>query len=743
MPVRDWGLVLCFKRYLQTVNPLKIVVFLCLAFAACVTLPDQTLELYRYTAQALAESYASVGASRSHFGDTQGLIGLVVLATSVLLLSLVFLVLAAYVHTLHVSHPPDDNQFSASPFSTIACVPGLAVAAGLILALPDPHAENVNEVMLTGARLSFAKDFLSSDRIEQLSQRYVEAQLQVNWWLYFMAVVCGAIALGMFFLSRLCLRTLLTLTARTKATPLLVMGFGLPVVLSIIFVLSPVWFARTLSSFGVLCLFFATASLLLAALALLESRARMPLLFLLIVCAVIFSVFGLNDNHTIRTTRTSKDDRTLLLPQRAISDGFTQWLDGRKDRDRYDTYPVYIVATEGGGIYAAFRTASFLASLQDRCPRFSQHVFAISSVSGGSVGAAVFNGLTRKIKQSDERFKAGSGCRKKGENVGGLFFTDVAEEIFQDDFLAPVLGAFLFPDFLQRFLFFPIKQFDRSIALEKSIEESWAAKVQYYYTRFKDRWIDERNPLSASFSTSWSPQTDAPALLINTTEVGSGRGRIISPFLVNTNEFSSFPLPNSAGTNQHSHDISMSTAAVLSARFPWLTPPGSFRTTSTASKNASPLNVQLVDGGYFDNSGVTLALTVIREIEAAVAKLSPSPKIQITLIVLTSAGFGDPSGLVSDYFAPFQTLLSTRSARGEIAVKEAKRVFATSVAARSPFRSLGEVELRGYGYPLPLGWRLSPITRLLILGQSGNAVGCQQDGGSKCLLENITDELNR
>jgi hypothetical protein len=349
MPVGDWGPIQCFKRYFHTLNPLKIVLFLFLAFAACVTLPDQTLELYRYTAQALAESYASAGVSRSHFEDTQGLIGLIVLATTLLLLSFVLLALAAYIYRIHASHNSGDSQFSASAFSTIACAPALAVGAGLVFASADFHAENVKEVMLTGARLSFAKDFLASERINQLAQRYVEAQLQVNWWLCFMAAVCLAIALGLFFLSRLCLRTLLVFAYRTRALPLFIFGFGLPIVLSVVFVLSPVWFARTLSSFGVLCLFFATASLLLAAIALLESWAKTPLLFLAIVSAVAFGVFGLNDNHTIRTIRPSEGSQSSLLPPRTIAEGFAQWFNGRRDRDRYDTYPVYIVATEGGG----------------------------------------------------------------------------------------------------------------------------------------------------------------------------------------------------------------------------------------------------------------------------------------------------------------------------------------------------------------------------------------------------------
>ena len=58
-------------------------------------------------------------------------------------------------------------------------------------------------------------------------------------------------------------------------------------------------------------------------------------------------------------------------------------------------YPVFVVAVSGGGIYAASSAATFLAELQDECSRFGQHVFVISGVSGGAVGATLFNALTR------------------------------------------------------------------------------------------------------------------------------------------------------------------------------------------------------------------------------------------------------------------------------------------------------------------------------------------------------------
>jgi hypothetical protein len=763
MSTQRLGLVLYIKGYFHTLNPLKIVVFLILLFAAFVTIPDQTLELYRYTAQALAESYSSQGPDRLHFQDPQGLVGFIIIVTSVVLLSLVFLGLTTFLFALHDSNNSAqlDTRFSPSAFATIACAPCLAVGVGLMLAVVDLNAPKIHpnaalklqDVLMTGARLSYAKDIKSWELIEKLSKVDVEAQLQVNAWLYDMAAMLVAVALALFILSRIFLRRPIKLgDAGASDIPLYVIGFGMPIVLSIVFVLTPIWLPKMLSSFGILCLFFATASLFLAALALAEARARMPLLFLLIVCGVIFSAFGLNDNHAVRTIQPSTGSQSVRLQPLTIAEGFTQWLNARNREDlaHYDSYPVYVIAAEGGGIYAAFRTATFLATLQDLCPRFSQHLFAVSSVSGGSVGAAVFNGLTRKIKQGHERFQSGSGCRKPSDNAGGLFFTDVAEEILKDDFLSPALGAFLFPDFLQRFLFFPVRQFDRSIALENSLEDAWDQNARYYYERFKEEWVDQQNPLSESYNASWNRKGDAPALFINTTEVASGRGRVIAPFLVETEEFSSFPLFSSSGANQPAVDITLSTAAVLSARFPWLTPPGSFRAPvsprnqSIATNEPTMQKVQLVDGGYLDNSGVTTALVVIREIEAAVAKMSPSQNVQVNLIVLTSADFSDPNILLGDYTAPFQALLSTRTARGEVAVREAEHVFANETGVRSPLHSLGKVELRGYGYPLPLGWRLSPITRLLIIGQNDDRSRCSDDKAQvNCVSGEVVKEMNR
>src|SRR6202011_2474241 len=78
-----------------------------------------------------------------------------------------------------------------------------------------------------------------------------------------------------------------------------------------------------------------------------------------------------------------------------LKNQFKDWLDARVDATAYSgrSYPVFIIAVEGGGIYAASAASLFLAKLEDDNPGFSHHVFAISGVEGGAIGATVFQAL--------------------------------------------------------------------------------------------------------------------------------------------------------------------------------------------------------------------------------------------------------------------------------------------------------------------------------------------------------------
>ena len=158
-----------------------------------------------------------------------------------------------------------------------------------------------------------------------------------------------------------------------------------------------------------------------------------------------------------------------------VGRSFGQWFHSRADRDFYaksnEPYPVFIVAAAGGGAYAAHYTATFLARMQDSCPNFAQHVFAISGVSGGSIGASLFAGLA-KLKARNQPYV---GCNL---NSGDRYFERRTQKFFEQDFLSPVMAAALFPDLLQRFLPFPIGPFDRSRALDASIEAAWHDMIE-------------------------------------------------------------------------------------------------------------------------------------------------------------------------------------------------------------------------------------------------------------------------
>src|SRR5205814_1339450 len=110
-----------------------------------------------------------------------------------------------------------------------------------------------------------------------------------------------------------------------------------------------------------------------------------PLTSIVAFAVFLFSACNWNDNHVIRHT----NDPARHLPPPSDSQ-FTEWLKNRPDSGDYRSYPVFFVATEGGGLRAAYYTSLVLSAIQDRCPAFAQHLFAISGVSGGSVGAGIF-----------------------------------------------------------------------------------------------------------------------------------------------------------------------------------------------------------------------------------------------------------------------------------------------------------------------------------------------------------------
>lgn len=322
----------------------------------------------------------------------------------------------------------------------------------------------------------------------------------------------------------------------------------------------------------------------------LTQASRFPILAAALVTAVLCS--AVMDNHAMRRTGPADAgfvEKRERLPEAGIDPigkAFDEWQTALGP----DAASCIIVAAEGGGIRAAMWPAIVLGTLQDRSIRdprrqnradFASHVFAISGVSGGSVGAAVFAAVSADYRESGK-------VREYGARICG------------QDHLAPTLGGLLYPDALQRFLPFSIfndraSYFERSWETASILPPNQPAKTTRLAQPFTELWSDA--------GSSWRP-----ALFLNTTMVENGKRAIVSNLPVRTSGGGQFIDAH----DLHAHlrkfgpgagvwqDVTLSTAAHASARFPLVSPPGRL-----------PSGFRVVDGGYFENSAATTGLDVL------------------------------------------------------------------------------------------------------------------------------------
>ena len=420
----------------------------------------------------------------------------------------------------------------------------------------------------------------------------------------------------------------------------------------------------------------------------LGARMKFPLVRVVLVWWVIINACNLPDNHTLRAADEASG--RVSLPRYA--DAFTEWLGTRADRPRYaDAYPVFLVAAEGGGLRNAYITAAVLSYLQDRCPAFAQHTFAITSVSGGSVGASVFTALT-----AARRAPNAPTTRCSIGTAAPASYVSLADSILGRDLLTPLLAMGLYPDLLQRFIPASFERWDRARGLELALERSWREVVGDA--------IADSVGLARSFYAL--PVRDAslsvPALLLNTTHVQTGQRMVVSHVLPDSADFSGMP---SLATLSDSLHPPLSSAAFLSARFPFVTPEGTFTARGGVQR--------YVDGGYFDNSGAT---TVAEMLTARTIERPPFPIRPVVLLV----GFTSRKNVIrrekytkqglNEALTPLRTLMNTRDARGDVAVAQLKTLVERMTQRGAPAEII-EIDLAESRIPLPLGWLISDATR--------------------------------
>lgn len=446
-------------------------------------------------------------------------------------------------------------------------------------------------------------------------------------------------------------------------------------------------------------------------------------LTLLVGIAFLWSAFDLNDNHELREL----SDRTAFVNAPGYGQSFQEWLLAREPQSTKEPFPVVFVAAEGGGIRAAYFTAQVLAAIQDRCPEFARHLFAISGVSGGSVGAALFAGMLDALPERAvaERLDCSQRLPKSTP------FGERTEQVLKTDFLGPLSATLLFPDAFQRFLPFPVPAWDRARTLEASVEDSFQTVVG---TDFMKR----------SLYSYWSPQRNTPLLLLNTTHVETGNRTVASPLILLEERFhrltTLFDFVPSA-------DFRISTVAVTSARFPLVTPAG-------AVVNGDR-KLRFVDGGYFENSGaVTLAEAIDVAMQAAhqinrtirpvVIRIGNSPSMLAATEnrPASSEVEGAPPMGLGELMSPVRAMFNTRNARGVLAAQALESTVTTLQDNGVPSDYV-EFQMGVDSVQIPLGWQLSMVARKALRAQLNVPESCTSRNGiiNGCGVTEVVDVL--
>lgn len=548
--------------------------------------------------------------------------------------------------------------------------------------------------------------------------------------------ICVALAVVLFALISVFERSL-TPAGSGRARKLAIfsnwMLFPLVVLASIVLLVrDPVHLPQLLGSIPLFALWLVNLAILSGLFARYYRIFGVPVIGSLIVLLALFELLGLTDNHEFRHKQASVERPT-------IEAAFRTWLAARKDAQAYRgtnrPYPVYIIAAEGGGLYAAYQTAKFMARLQDLCPNFAQHVFAVSSVSGGSLGASVFAGLARAHAANDDA----KPCLDKLADRGT--FEKRADAILSRDLLAPAVWGGLFPDFLQRFIPWPIPAFDRARALEYAFEDSWRHGADGQANPLQGNLFDLCGAKAAGCLTG-----PTPALAFNVSNVETGMQMVLSPL-----DFTSIgpPWTSSAkvfdffSTGVDPVDMPLSTAVGLSARYPWISPAGWFAFIDPNEKElgakARKRRMSFVDGGYVDNSGVATASKLAQSLAELQSKDPSLPAVEIKLVMVSAAWIpferfwmGAPDNRAqSEFLSPFVAALATWQGRGYTTQYDL-------AADPKPGFKIVEAGVYYNFMPLPLGWQLSSLSRDYIDLFKGHPDKCDETQLDRSLESHAT-----
>lgn len=371
----------------------------------------------------------------------------------------------------------------------------------------------------------------------------------------------------------------------------------------------------------------------------------------LLVFILVFIIGFWTERHKVNLVHSD----TANFKQRApLKQYFKTWMEERKTAiDTSSSYPVYFVLADGGASRSGYWVASVLSRLQDETGgRFGKHLFCLSGASGGSVGNASFYLLLKK--RGNENI-----------NPADSSYLKDARAYLKSDFLTYTASRMLGHDFFVQLWPFSTTG-DRAAALTEALEQAPEGNGIF----LKDS-INMNTRLSALMTDQRNIRAAMPVLCINTTRMQDGKPSVISTINIKANEREFNNRLDVLDLLQDTTlDMKLSSAVVLGASFPYLSPAG--RIDGKVKNVNDSLSVNyFVDGGYVDNSGAGVVHEMIIQLrrmmnesgwgDASKARLA---KLNIQVIHITNGPSGDMlvhkvNPFINDLAAPLTTLVGS------------------------------------------------------------------------------------
>lgn len=313
------------------------------------------------------------------------------------------------------------------------------------------------------------------------------------------------------------------------------------------------------------------AALILPSLSYYFDRSRVPgVLIIIVVCSIIYHLLGTDHYYefTTPTTLAAASTQNIRTPQDVV----VAW----DKRYQADQHPIMVVvAASGGGIKAATWTAQVMKELRndpELGQPFAESITLVSTVSGGSVGGMYVLDQYRQPNLPLDKAVNQASESSLNAIAWGIAYPDLLRTIFPLNWLVGKIN-------------------DRGSATE----HAWRAQL-----------AEEPTTL-----LTW-PQTIEkqwqPLQVFNTTIAETGQRLLLSPIEIRSPfKITRFARAENFVTLYPGCDLSVVTAARLSATFPYVTPIARPSATETCAKDKQK-NYHLADGGYYDNFGMMTVL---------------------------------------------------------------------------------------------------------------------------------------